>query len=53
MVSPVPEVSRVCLVRREMKDQEDSLDLRAQSGCRYRPQQQLHAVVKCYCRETE
>lgn len=34
MVSPVPEVSRVCLVRREMKDQEDSLDLRAQSGCR-------------------
>lgn len=34
MVSPVPEVSRVCLARREMKDQEDSPDLRAQSGCR-------------------
>lgn len=34
MVSPVPEVSRVCLARREMKDQEDSPDLQAQLGCR-------------------
>lgn len=34
MVSPVPEVSRVCLARREMKEQEDSLVLQAQLGCR-------------------
>lgn len=32
--SLVPEVSRVCSARRETKDQEDSPDLRAQSGCR-------------------
>lgn len=30
----VPEVSRVCLARREMKDPEDSLDLQAQLVCR-------------------
>lgn len=34
MVSLVPEVSRVCLARREMKGQEDSPDLQAQSGFR-------------------
>lgn len=34
MVSPVPEVSRVCLDRREMKGPEDSPDLQAQLDCR-------------------
>lgn len=34
MASPVPEVSRVCSARREMKGQEDSPDLQVQSGCR-------------------
>lgn len=34
MVNLVPEVSRVCSARREMKEQEDSQDLQAQSGCR-------------------
>lgn len=34
MESPVPEVSRVCSARREMKDQEDSPDLQVQLGCR-------------------
>lgn len=34
MVSLVPEVSRVCLARRETKDREDSPDPQAQSGCR-------------------
>lgn len=43
MVSLVPEVSRVYLVRREMKDQEDSPDLQAQLGCRACP---VHLVKK-------
>lgn len=34
MVSLVPEVSRVCLARREMKAQEGSPDLLVQLGCR-------------------
>ncbi|KAF1377753.1 hypothetical protein PFLUV_G00204020 [Perca fluviatilis] len=34
MVSLVPEGSRVCLARREMKDPEDSPDLQGQLGCR-------------------
>ena len=34
MESPVPEVSRVCLARREMKDPEDSPDLQVQLVCR-------------------
>lgn len=34
MVSLVPEVSRVCSARREMKDPEDSPDLQAQLVCR-------------------
>lgn len=48
MVSLVPEVSRVCLARREMKDQEDSLDLQAQLGCRCALQWKIPTVVKCY-----
>lgn len=43
MESLVPEVSRVCLVRRETKDREDSPDLRAQSVCRAYP---VHLVRK-------
>lgn len=34
MESPVPEVSRVCLARREMKDPEGSMDPLAQWDCR-------------------
>lgn len=34
MVSLVPEASKVCLARKEMKDPEDSLDLPVQLGCR-------------------
>lgn len=34
MVSPVPEASKVFSARKEMKDQEDSLDLLVQSVCR-------------------
>lgn len=49
MVSLVPEVSRVCLARREMKDQEDSLDLRAQLGCRCGLQWKIQTqIVKYY-----
>lgn len=37
MESPVPEVSRVCLARREMKDPEGSMDPLAQWDCRSEP----------------
>lgn len=37
MESPVPEVSRACSARREMKGQGDSRDLQVQSGCRACP----------------
>lgn len=41
MESQVPEVSRVCSARREMKGREVSQDLQAQLGCRCAPQYHL------------
>lgn len=45
MESPAPEVSRVCLDRREMKVPEVSLDLLAPLVCRLVPFSYLHLVL--------
>lgn len=45
MESPAPEVSRVCLDRREMKVPEVSLDLLAPLACRFVSFTYLHLEI--------